>query len=182
MRRAADFLAAIPGAAEKATAAALSRAAAAGREKAVDAILDRYAAQASDVRAAVSTVPARPQNLTAGVVARSGSLPLGYFPHTPTGIGTGGPGKPPLRVEVLRGSVRDVPGAFVAPIGGRPRIMIRTGNFTSTGRIQIRPVPAVPIAVMMNNEGVRETVERRALEVLDEQLGKQIDRALSGGT
>jgi len=180
MRRAADFLAAIPGATEKATAAALTRAAAAGREKAVGAILDRYAAKASDVRAAVASMPASPESLTASIIARSGSLSLGYFPHTPGDIGTGGLGRPPLRVEVLRGSVRDVPGAFVAPIGGKPRIMIRTGGTTSTGRAQIRTVPAVPIAIMMNNAGVREAVERRALEVLDEQVGKQIDRALSG--
>lgn len=178
LRRAADFLAAVPKAAEKASARALTRAAAAGREQAISGILDRYAAKASDVRAALSTVPARPEHLAAQVLARSGSLPLGYFPHTPTGIGTGGRGRPSLQVEVLRGSVRDVPGAFVAPINGKPRIMIRTGGTTKTGRTQIRQVPAVPIAVMMNHETVRDAVAHRALDVLEIELAKQIDSAL----
>lgn len=177
--RAADFLRAIPGATEKAAAAALTRAAAVGRDTAIASILGRYAAKTSDVRAAVSTRAARPENLTAEIIARSSSIPLGYFPHTPTEIGTGGRGRPTLRVEVLRGSMRDVRGAFVAPIGGKPRIMIRTGGSSSSGRAQIKPVQAVPIAVMMNHESVREATERRALEVFDEQLGKQIDRALS---
>lgn len=180
IERTADFLRAIPGAAEKASAAALNRAVVAGREQAIESILGRYAAKGSDVRTAITTRPARKEDLSADVIAKSGSLSLGYFPHTPISIGTGGPGKPPLTVEILRGSVRTIPGAFVAPINGKPRIMIRTGGTTKTGRTQIKSVPAVPIAVMMGNEGVRDAVERRAVDVLDEQLGKQIDKALAG--
>ena len=59
---------AIPGAAEKATAAALNRAAAAGRETAIAGVLGRYAAKGGDVRAAISATTARPENLVSQII------------------------------------------------------------------------------------------------------------------
>lgn len=178
LERARDFLVAIPGAAEKATARALNHAAAAGREAAIDAIVDRYAVQPSDIREKVTVTTARAEQLGAAVVARSGPLALGYFPHTPVVAGTGGPGRPVLRAEVLRGRERAVPGAFVAPINGKPRIMIRTGRTTATGRSAIRSLYTVPMAAMLGAEQVRDELEGRALAVLEQTLDREIDRAL----
>ena len=166
-----DFLASIPGAADKAMARALNKAAAAGRESAVRAITDRYAVQAGDVREKITVSAATPEQLSVSVEAKSPSLALGYFPHTPDQPGTGGPGRPVLRAEVLRGQERDVPGAFVAMINGQPRIMTRSGK-------SIRSVYSVPIANMLGADSVRAAVEARALAVIDEQLDREIDRAL----
>jgi hypothetical protein len=55
------------------------------------------------------------------------------------------------------------PGAFIATINGKPRIMIRTGGTTKTGRTQIKSLYGPPIAVMMGAESVREAVEARRL-------------------
>jgi len=178
LERARDFLASIPGAAEKAVSNALNRAATVGRDEAVKAIDERYAVRPSDVRDKISLRSATPNNLTISIVARSGSLSLTYFPHTPIAAGTGGPGMPVLRAEVLRGHEKDVAGAFIATINGKPRIMIRTGGKTATGKSAIKILSTVPIANMLGAESVQEAVETRALAVFDENLDREIDRAL----
>lgn len=178
LERAQAFLASIPGAAEKAMATALNRAAAAGRERAIRSIVDRYAVSAGDVRERVTITTASADRLGVSVVARSGPLALGYFPHAPVIAGTGGRGKPVLRAEVIRGQEKAVPGAFVATINGKPRIMIRTGGRTATGKSAMRSVFTVPLASMLGASSVRAAVEERALEVLDQELGREIDRQL----
>jgi hypothetical protein len=176
--RAVAFLGSIPGAAERATARALNRAAAAGREAAIVSIDQRYAVKPSDVRDKIRLTAATPAELSVQVVAKSNALSLGYFPHTPGSPGTGGRGRALLQAEVIRGQERAVGGAFIASINGRPRVMIRTGNATKTGRTQIRSVYGPPIAVMMGAESVRQAIEDKAHAVLDEQLGVEIDREL----
>ncbi len=173
LERARDFLGAISGAAEKATAHALTRAATESREVAIRAITDRYNVRPSDIRSKVTTRPAHADSLQSSVEARSGTLALGYFPHSPTAIGTGGPGRPALRAEVLRGQERDVPGAFIAPINGKPRVMIRSGN-------SMRSVYTVPMASMLGAESVRDAVDAKAGEVVERVLNSEIDKALGG--
>jgi hypothetical protein len=154
-RARADLPRAIPGAAEKAAARALN-AAAAGREAAVTAIVERYAVQRrrhpredhaddGDAGQALGVGWSRGR-------ARSRSATSRTRRST---IGTGGPGTPVLRAEVLRGQERAIGGAFIAPINGKPRIMIRTGGTTKTGRTQIKSVYTVPIASMLGAESVR---------------------------
>lgn len=181
MERAEALLAELPGAAARAMARALNRAAVAGRQRAVQAITERYAVKASDVRAKITLTTATPEQLGVSVLARSPSLSLGYFPHKPTRSGTGGRGKPALTAEVLRGNRKPFPGAFVATINGQPRIMVRTGGKTSGGKDAIRSVYTVPMAAMLGVASVREAVEQRALEVLDERVDHEIDQALARG-
>jgi len=176
--RAQQALAGLPGAAEAAMARALNRAAVAGRQAAVTAITTRYAVRAGDVREKITLSTATPEQLSVTVEARSPSLALGYFPHTPSRPGTGGRDKPALTAEIVRGSSKPFAGAFVATINGKPRVMIRTGALTGGGKQAIASVYSVPIAVMLGADSVREAVETRALEVLDERLDHEIDRAL----
>lgn len=182
LERATDFLGSIPGAAEKAAATALNKAAASGRDAAVAAILQRYAVRAGDIREKITIEQATRDRLAISVIARSGPLALGYFPHTPTLPGTGGRGRPALRAEVLVGQQREVSGAFVALINGKPRIMMRTGGVTSSGRSAIKTVPTVPMASMLGAASVRAAVEAHAFEVFDEHLTKEIDRELGRAT
>lgn len=181
LERARTFLAGVPGAAEKAAARALNKAAAAARETAVTTIVDRYAVNAADIREKITLSTATPERLGVAVVARSGSLALGYFPHSPAEAGTGGPGKPVLHAEVIRGQERTVGDAFIATINGKPRVMIRTGGTSKSGRTQIKSVYTVPFASMLGASSVRDAVEDRAAEVLDERLGAEIDRELGRG-
>lgn len=178
MDRAERMLEGLPGAAKRAMARALNRAATAGRQAAVAAIVERYAVKTGDVRSKITLTKATAEELGVSVVARSGSLALGYFPHTPSRAGTGGPGKPSLTAEILRGASKPFGGAFIATINGKPRIMVRTGGKTATGKSAIASVYTVPIASMLGAESVRAAVEERALAVLDERLDHEIDREL----
>lgn len=180
LERARVFLAGIADAAEKAFARAANKAAAAAREAAIAAICERYAVRPSDVREKITTRAASPQNLEAAIVARSGSLSLTAFPHSPTDPGTGGRGKPALRAEVLRGAEKQVGGAFIAPIGGRDRIMMRTSSSAGRSRQGLRSLSTVPIANMLAHESVREAVAERVESAFDANLDREIDRALKG--
>ncbi len=176
--RARDVLGAIGGAAERAMAAALNAAAAAARDEAVQAIAGRYAVQASDVRGKIALTTARPEALGVVVTLRSGPLSLTHFPHTPTEPGTGGRGRPPLRAEIVRGQPKEIPGAFIAPINGQPRIMLRAEGKSRTGRDKLKSAAGMPIANMLGVASVREAVEDRAIAVLDARLDRELDRAL----
>lgn len=180
LERAERYLASIPGAAERAMAAALNDAAAAGRSEAARVIAERYVVRPSDAFETMRVERARPAALEAAVIARSPSLTLTYFPHAPAASGTGGPGKPVLRAEVRRGGEKPVAGAFMATLGGKPRIVVRTGEKSARGRDALRTLFTVPLGEMLGVEAVREPAEVRALEVLDERLTAGIDRELKG--
>src|SRR6185369_2758316 len=124
----------------------------------------------------ITLTTATRDRLGAAVVSRSGSLPLGYFPHSPIEPGTGGPGRPVLRAEILRGQSRDVQGAFVATINGKRRIMLRADGRTASGKTVIRTVSTVPMASMLGAASVVDAVEERAAQVLDQTLDREIDR------
>lgn len=181
LERARTLLAGFAGAAEKAAARALNKASAIARDEAINRITERYAVKPSDVREKITTRTATPDRLEMAIVAQSGPLSLTYFPHTPLVAGTGGRGKPVLRAEVIRGQEKAVPGAFIATINGKPRIMFRVGGRTATGKAAIKSVATVPIGAMLGVPAVRPAVEARAYEIFDEQLGREIDRELGKG-
>ncbi len=172
------FLGAIPGAAERAMAKAMNAAIKGARLEALDKIADRYEVDGADVRARLTTQLARVSSLSAVLKAKSPGLPLTYFPHDPDQPGTGGRGKPPLSATVLRGQTKPVRGAFVAKLGTKARVVERLGHKTSTGKDALRVIPSVPIAVMLGVQNVALAVEERALQLLDENLSREIDREL----
>ncbi len=176
--RAQRFLGAIPGAAERALAKAMNAAIRGAREEALEKIGERYEVDGADVKARLSLQLARPGALSSTLKARSPSLGLHYFPHAPSAPGTGGPGRPQLSATVLRGAPKNVAGAFVARLGVKPRIAVRTGAKTASGKDALRVLYGVPIAEMLGVPSVRLAVEARAVELLDAKLGAEIDREL----
>ena len=178
VERTRRYLGAIPGATERAMARALNVAVRRARDEALERIVARYEVKGADVRARLSTQLARPSSLSATLRAKSPSLPLHYFPHTPSSPGTGGPGAPALTATVKRGETREVPGAFVAKLGSKARIAMRTGAKTATGKDALRVLYTIPIAEMLGVDDVRAAVERRAVEVLEDTLPEEITREL----
>ncbi len=178
LERAKQFLGSIPGAAERAMARALNAAVKAASEEALTKIAERYAVKRDDVEARFAQEMARPAKLSATLRAKSPALPLHYFPHTPTAPGTGGRGKGPLSVTIRAGSPQTMGSAFIAQLGVKPRIVIRTGQKTASGKDQLKVLYSTPIAVMLGVPSVRLAVEERALEVLDDKLTAEIDREL----
>jgi hypothetical protein len=179
--RAEQFLAGLPGAAERAMARALNRAADNARGEAVHSITARYAASAGDVRGMISVSEAKPDALQVTIRARSKALSVGYFPHNPTEAKTGGPGRPALEAEIRRGGRRAIAGAFVAKLNSGLRIMRRTGKTTASGKAAIESVYTIPLAGMLGVPNVRVAVEQKALAQLDQQLDVELDRELAKG-
>lgn len=178
LERARIALAGLPGAAERAVARAMTEAAKAAKAEAIDVISGRYEVKERDVAARLSVSAARPSALAATLTARSPSMPLHYFPHTPSRSGTGGPGKPHLSVTVRRGETRTVGSSFVARLGVKNRIVTRTGGKTGSGKDALRVLYTTPIAEMLGVAAIASDVEDRAVKVLDERVGVEIDREL----
>ncbi len=179
LERAELLLAGMPEAVGRAMSRAMNAAAAVGRDSAVKKIAATYAVKADDIRSKIEVSKATPGRLEIAVTLRSRSLSMGYFPHSPVAAGTGGRGKPPLQAEIRRGEEKDVKGAFVAQLNSGLRIMIRTGGKTASGKAAMRSVYTVPFAGMLGATPVRVHVETEALEKLDAQLDREIDRALA---
>jgi hypothetical protein len=191
IERAQAMLAALPGAADKALARAINRAAEAARSEAVRGAVAEYNVQASRVRDTMSIRRASPDNLNASVHSRGSALPLSRFETTPSQPGTGGPGKATLRAAVKRGGgQKPMPGAFVARFGsGHTAVVERLGTKTksskpalgaktASGTIPEFVGPSVPS--MLGSTTVSEGIEARAAEVLDARLDHEIDRMLGG--
>lgn len=178
--KAALYLAGIPGAAERATSRALNAAGVALRDEALVAITERYAVPRSDVTTGFSLVAASPTKLESLAMLRSGAVAVDHYPHAPTAGGTGGTGRPILTAEIRRGSSKAIAGAFVAMLsGGNPHVVIRTGEKTATGKDRLRRLYTMPVGAMLGVEAVRDRAEDRALAVLEERIGPEIDRELA---
>lgn len=129
----------------KATYRALDRTIDTGRAESARLISSRYAVSAATVRDAIDKKTPNASSGVGYIVSRGAKLPLSMFPHAPMTSGTGGRGKPPLTIEVVRGERRPLRGAFVAETGGQLRVMARRGR----ERTPIRELSTVPIPVML---------------------------------
>lgn len=178
LERAKQFLGGIPGAAERAMSRALNAAVREGQVEAFRRIVERYVVNADDVKRRSEIRLSTSKTLAVAIRVQSPSLPLHYFPHTPTAPGTGGRGKGPLSVTIRAGSPQTMGSAFIAQLGVKPRIVLRTGQKTASGKDQLKVLYSTPIAAMLGVPSVRLAVEERALEVLDEKLSAEIDREL----
>jgi len=178
LERARKYLGTIPGAAEAATSRAINAAVRAAQVEAFERIVGRYEISEADVKARHTVKLSTSRNLEAVLRAKSPALPLHYFPHTPTRGGTGGRGKPPTTVTVRRGESKALGPAFIAKLGTKARIVVRTGEKTSSGKDRLKVLYSIPVAEMLGVTDVRVHVEARALEMVDEKLTAEIDAEL----
>jgi len=170
--RAVRLLAHLPGAAQQAMARAMNRALLGARTAATKQTRAQYRIKASAIKATMRLERATRTRLQASVVSRGKRISLFAFGTKPNQPGTGGPGKPQLRVGVKRaGGRKPVRSAFVARAGWVAR---RKGK----KRFPLESLfgPAVP--QMLGNEEVLAEVEAVAQQRLDARLDHEIDWAL----
>lgn len=169
--RAVDLLKHVPGAAQQAMARAMNRALEGARTTAVKETRAEYRVSSGDVKATMRLRKATPTNLQAEVVSTGKRIPLAAFGTKPSQPGTGGQGRPTLRVGVKRSGKKPIDGAFIARVG---RVAIRVG----AKRYPIRTLygPAVP--QMMGAEKVIARVEEIATQRLSARLDHEIEHAL----
>lgn len=160
----------------KAAASALKRAASSARTAGVRKVRERYTIKAKDVNA-VFKIVGKPSasSLEAVLRAKTGSLPLINYQTSP--------GKPPskqpksgVKATVVRGKRSVLKHAFVTKVGSGGHI----GVFErSTGkRFPIKEIFGPPIPQLLNNEEVREQIEKTFAETFETRMEHEIDRQL----
>jgi hypothetical protein len=172
LKSAQEILRTLGDRAVKALVPAVNRAVKSARAEAGRAITERYAISSKEAKAQLEVDRATYSAPVGTLRARGETLKLTDFPHRPISPGTGGPGKPSLRAEIKRGQWKKIPGAFVAPIGGKNRVMARRGK----ARGAMFEMAALPVPTMFGM--VRERVEQYALEIFEQRLAHEIRRQI----
>jgi len=173
MERAERVLAKVPGAAPRAMANAINRAAETARTEAARKVRETYYVRHQDVIQTIKIYKATPSDLHAIVISRGHLFPLTKFRVTPRQPQPRR--KRPIVVRVKRGAGGTVEKAFVARMpSGHLGVFHRAGK----PRLPIieRFGPSVP--QMLESEDVRRWVEEKAAERLDDRLEHEIRRFL----
>lgn len=177
--RAALVLQDIPRGVEKAASRAINRALAATRTQAIRSIRENYSIKAGAVRQTMKIEKATPSKPAGTVTSTGSNIPLIKFQPRPSTPGTGGPGKPALKVAVKKGQVKTSAGAFVARMKSGA-----TGVYQRKG-IERQPIeqlygPAIP--VMLGVVDVTQAIEERAQAVVGERFEHEVTRILEASS
>lgn len=153
---------------------ALNRAASNAKTNASKKVREQYTVKAKDVNSTISITKASSGRLGAIVKSKGARMPLIKFnvrPKNPR------PKNPPkvLRVEVKKGGLKELVGAFVANVSGN-KIFKRT----TSKRLPIQQLfgPAVP--QMLGSSTIKEFIESEASKVFDQRLDHEIQRIMGG--
>lgn len=153
---------------------ALNRAAANAKTNVSKKAREKYNVKAKDVGSTIKIVNANKGSLRAIVQSTGERLPLIKFRVSPS---SPRPKNPPkvLKVEVKRGGLKALVGAFVANVNGN-----KVFKRTTSKRLPIEQLfgPAVP--QMIGSGSVKEFVESEATKIFDQRLDHEIQR-ISGG-
>jgi len=168
--RARRLLAHLPGGVQRAMYRAINRAIVAARTSMSKQIRRKYKIPAKIVRPSFRVRKATRSKLGASLDGKGLRLPLAEFGPRPSEPGTGGAGKPDMRVKVRKdtGRAKPVPGGFIA----RQGLVARRKGKERTP-LEFLYGPAVP--QMAGNEDVLAGVEERAQAVLDKRLDHEVD-------
>ena len=177
-----DSLLHIPGAADKAIARAINKAAEKARTEGIKAICGEYAIKPSDVRKTIHIVRARPGNLSAQIISTGGPIPLIKFhvtPRKPPAKGTKVKDREVVIAGVKFGNAADMPHSFIARMPNGHLGVYSRKSGAGRNPIKQRYGPAVP--QMLGNLSVLGYIETRANERLEKELRHQISYLFSGG-
>lgn len=166
---------------------AINRAAANLKTNAAKEVRKTYIIKAGEVKSTFSISRATSKRIVAAVTSRGGALGLEKFkvlPNQPR------PGRPPkkLRVQVRKDTgVKGLLSAFVASANGN-RVFERDKGRTrhvkrNDGKWTELPIHRLfgpPIPIMLENKGVRSSLEAEAEKVFSARLEHEIKRVLEG--
>ncbi|MDR1510899.1 MAG: phage tail protein, partial [Synergistaceae bacterium] len=172
----------IPGAAAKAAARAINRAAEGARTDAIKAICEQYAIKPVTVRKTLTIKMATEKKLTAEIISTGSQIGLYKFFVSP---------KKPQNVPVEKrktviagvkfGTKEKFPHGFVAWMeGGHEGLWHRTGGKTRSGRREISEFFGPSVPQMLGNKHVLDFINKGIHERLDKELRRQISYLLGG--
>lgn len=153
---------------------ALNRAASNAKTNASRKAREKYNIKSKDINSTINITKSNRGSLRAVVKSSGERIPLIKFKVSPS---QPRPKNPPkvLRVEVKKGGLKDLVGAFVANINGN-----KVFKRTSSARLPIQQLfgPAVP--QMLGTSDVKEFIENEAAKMFDQRLDHEIQRILGG--
>lgn len=171
IERASRALEHLPGGAERAMARAINRAIEGARASLAKGARARYRVSGAEIRKTMRLQRATPKKLGAAVLSVGPGIPLHAFGPTPSEPGTGGPGKPQLRVTVRRGQAkRTTRGLFVGRLRGRHWVLKRKGP----KRFPLMALRGPAVPQMLGQADVVAAAERLASDRLDKRLDHEI--------
>lgn len=161
----------------KAAVSALNRAASSARTAGVRKVRERYTIKAKDVNA-VFKIVGKPSasSLEAVLRAKTGSMPLINFQTSPSKP-VGKQPKAGVKATVLRGKRSVLKHAFVTKVGSGGHVGIFERS--TRKRFPIKEIFGPPIPQMLNNEDVREEIEKTFADTFESRIGHEIDRQLA---
>lgn len=130
-----------------------------------------YVIKAKDVRETIRKTRATRSNLSATVISRGGAIPLDRFRVSPKTVQPRR--KKPIRVEVKKDGLKELLGAFVANINGI-KVFKRVGK----KRLPIKRLFGPSVPQMLDNEEVRDKIEKQGQEMFEKRLDHEINRIL----
>jgi len=153
---------------------AINRAASNAKTNASKKAREQYNIKAKDINATIKITKANKGSLGAIVKSTGERIPLIKFKVSPSNPKPKNPPKV-LRVEVKKGGLKEIVGAFVSNVNGN-KVFIRT----SSARLPIQQLfgPAVP--QMLGSNSIKEFVENEATKTFDQRLDHEIQRMLGG--
>jgi len=152
---------------------AVNRAATAGRTEATKEARQDYYVKAKSIRDTIRIDKATYADPHAMILSRGKLLALSKFRITPK---SPAPNRTkPIKVRVKRGEGGEIPNAFVSSMNsGHVGVYKRVGE----KRLPITELYGPSIPQMLDNEDVRERVEERATEAIDERLTHEVNRVM----
>lgn len=157
---------------------AMNRSITAARAQAVRHTRENYTMRAKTVRDSLKISRSSVRNMQADMTSRGELLPLTEFKHGPKN-----PSRRMLRVTVTKSGNKTLRRAFVATarplrggsgVGNPYQIFERVGR--ARGPIRMLFGPSVP--QMIGNKTVIQSIEERALQVMDQRFEHEINREM----
>ena len=171
LERAEQYLAGVPGGAQKAVMRAMNRAIQGGATTAGREIAKAYTVKVGQVRKTISIQRATKDNMTAIMTSKGRYLSQASFQHRPQGDTTGNKRKP-VKVAIKKGQMRNVERAFV----WKGHIFQRVG----AGRTPLDFLYGPSIPIMLSNDDVKNAVGDRISEDFEKRLEHETQRLLEG--
>lgn len=153
---------------------ALNRAASNAKTNASKKVREQYTIKAKDIKSTINITKANKSSLRAVVKSTGERTPLIKFKVSPPNPRPKNPPKV-LRVEVKKGGLKNLVGAFVANVNGN-----KVFKRTSSARLPIQQLfgPAVP--QMLGTSSIKDFIENEATKIFDQRLDHEIERILGG--
>lgn len=153
---------------------AINRAASNAKTNASKKVREKYNIKAKDVNSTLKITNANKGSLMAIVKSTGERIPLIKFKVSPATPRAKNPPKV-LQVEVKKGGLKSLVGAFVANVNGN-----KVFKRTTSARLPIQQLygPAVP--QMLGTYSLKDFIENEATKVFDQRLDHEIQRILGG--